>query len=330
MSKASDQKRIALVTGASGTIGPTLVRHLLAEGWDVRVLMRTRPEGGLLPGRAEFFRGDITARSTLTHAVSGVDVIFHLAAKLHINNPPPELAEEYEKINVHGTENLVHVAVEASVPRFVYFSTINFYVTGQGGDIFNEASQPCPRTMYAQTKYDAEQAVMANHPNATVLRLATVYGARLRGNYPKLIRALKSGLAIMVGDGQNRRTLVHVSDVARAAIAAAKSEKARDRVYNVTDGNVYTFDEIARAIQRALDKREGIIYIPPGPVRVILSQVKWASQWVGWHFPVSPALINKLTEDMAVAGNRLQEELEFTPIYGLESGWREVVSSSYH
>src|SRR5690554_915924 len=115
----------ALVTGVSGTVGPTLVRHLLAAGHRVRVLLRSEPEAGLLSAEAEQMRGDVTDAASLIPAVEGVDVVFHLAAKLHINNPSPELAKEYHRVNVEGTRNVARAAREAGVRRFIHFSTIN-------------------------------------------------------------------------------------------------------------------------------------------------------------------------------------------------------------
>lgn len=319
---------LALVTGASGTVGPTLVRRLVDHGYRVRVLLRSTPESGLLPTEAEHVRGDVTDAASLVPAVEGVDVVFHLAAKLHINDPSPELAAEYERVNVQGTRNLVEAATGAGVRRFIHFSTINVYGPGGEGITYSEASPAEPDTLYGRTKVESEQVVLEGHPGATVLRLAAVYGPRMRGNYPLLLKVLGKGVSVMVGDGTNRRTLVHVEDVARAAILAAELEEAIGKIYNVTDGEIHSFDELARAMQYALGRKERMMYIPAAPVRGILRIATKGAGLFGVNLPLRPDTIEKLTEEMAVDGKRLQHELGFRPRYSLREGWASAIGKN--
>jgi len=66
--------------------------------------------------------------------------------------------------------------------------------------------------------------------------MAAIYGPRMKGNYPRLVKALSRGIFIPVGKGDNRRTLVHEEDAVRAAVLAAQHPRAAGRVYNVSDG----------------------------------------------------------------------------------------------
>lgn len=316
-----------LVTGASGAVGPELIRTLAGEDAPVRALVRSLGNDSLLPRQVERVQGDVADAQAVRRAVDGAFTVFHLAARLHLNDPSPALEEEYRRVNVDGTANLARAAAEAGVRRFVFFSTINVYGPGRPGVIHTEESDPAPDTIYARTKYEAEQIALAEHRGTTVLRLAAVYGPRMRGNYPLLVKAFRRGLAVMLGNGTNRRTLVHVADVARAAQLAATSEESIGRTYNVTDGSVHTFDEIARAIQAALGRHEGIRYLPAGPFRTALATVKPVADAAGlWRFP-SPALVDKLTEDIAVSGELIQRELGFRPTFDLRSGWAQALAS---
>ena len=327
MPDLNETRPIALVTGATGMVGPTLVRHLIEAEYAVRVLVRTPPASMVLPPEAEVIMGDITRPETLPAAVDGVAVVFHLAAKLHINDPSPALAAEYERVNVHGTRHIARAAAAAGVPRFIHFSTINVYGPAQPGLTYDERHTPDPDTFYARTKLEAEAVALSEHPGVTVLRLAAVYGPRMSGNYPLLLRALRHGVSVMVGDGQNRRTLVYVADVARAALAAAQSDGASGETYNVTDGEVHSFDSIARAMQHALGKPERMAYLPAAPFRWGLSVASKLASVVGRRIP-GPALIDKLTEDMAASGGKLQEDLGFRPHFPLQKGWRRAVEAS--
>lgn len=319
-------KESAFITGASGTVGPSLVRLLLGDKYRVRTLVRSETGPGVLPAEAEQVCGDVTDGMMLGPALDAVDVVFHVAAKLHINDPSPELADEYHRVNVEGTRNVARAAREAGVRRFIHFSTINVYGPSHPDVIYDETSEPAPDTIYGRTKLESEEVALHEHPGTTVLRLAAVYGPRMRGNYPLLLKALGKGLPMMIGDGRNRRTLVHVEDVARAAMLVAERDDAIGKVYNVTDGGIHSFDDVARAMQRAMGKKERMIYLPASPVRAGLSGVEKALGLVGIRSPIGPSLVDKLTEDMAADGSRLQRELGFQPKYSLKDGWQATIA----
>ena len=88
-----------------------------------------------------------------------MDAVVHMAALLHIVNPPPELREKYERVNIGGTATVVEAAIKAGVKRVVLFSTIAVYGPSDGC-VLNEMSPTHPDTFYAQTKRAAEQIVL--------------------------------------------------------------------------------------------------------------------------------------------------------------------------
>ncbi|MEO6393826.1 MAG: NAD-dependent epimerase/dehydratase family protein, partial [Pyrinomonadaceae bacterium] len=101
---------VCLVTGATGVIGPNLIRALLARDYRVSALVRREIRPDELPAEVEIVTGDLTDARALATAAKDVDVIFHLAAKLHINDPDPVLADEYHRVNVEGTRLLLEAA----------------------------------------------------------------------------------------------------------------------------------------------------------------------------------------------------------------------------
>ena len=88
-----------LVTGATGAVGPCVVWALCQAGHTVRTFSLDRPALGALPPNVDEQIGDITDPSAVQSAMQGVEAVIHLAALLHIVNPPPELREKYERIN---------------------------------------------------------------------------------------------------------------------------------------------------------------------------------------------------------------------------------------
>lgn len=321
--------RTALVTGGSGAIGPALVHRLADDGWSVRVLVRKPPPPRLLPDSAQVILGDIADVDAIRAGVAGASHVFHLAARLHINSPGSALAGEYRRTNVDGSRLLAEAAAAAGVDRLVFFSTIAVYGATVPGELLNEDSPASAQSLYAVTKREAEDHVLAirrgdGTPLATVLRLAGVYGSRIKGNYRQLVQWLRRGVFVPVGTGANRRTLVFDHDVADAAIAAALHPAAAGRVYNVTDGSVHTFREIVSVICDELQRRPPRVHVPI-PVARSCARAFDAGLALGGRRSMAGPMVEKLIEDMAVDGSRLQHELGFKPRYDLRAGWRAAI-----
>ncbi len=314
------------MTGATGAIGPALVRFLLSEGWAVRSL--TRGNTLLLPSEVQIVSGNISDVEAAKAATVGADVVFHLAAKLHINNPSPEMESEYYKTNVRGTENLLLAARNSHVQRFVFFSTINVYGSTCPGEFVNELSPPRLYSYYARTKYEAEQLVINSGIPSVVLRLAAVYGHGMKGNYLRLMEVLRKHRFVYVGGGGNRRTLVHLQDVCIAAELAALHPQAIGQIFNVTDGEIHTLREIVTSICVALGINPPWLRVPVWPVRVSAGIIENACKLIGKSAFVSPSMIDKLTEDVAVRGEKIQRDLGFKASFNLALGWKDVVRAS--
>jgi UDP-glucose 4-epimerase len=280
-------------------------------------------------GEVEVRIGDVTDSEVVRSAVRGVDVVIHLAALLHIVNPPAAMRERYDRVNVGGTATLVGAALQTNVRRVVLFSTISVYGTSRGREV-TEDTPPAPDSFYSGTKLAAERIVLGakradGEPLGVVLRLAAVYGSRIKGNYRRLLRMLARRRFVAVGDGRNRRTLVYDRDVARAAVLAADHPAAAGRIYNVTDGQVHTMNEIVKTMCDALGRTPPCFRLPVGPVRLAAGALDDAAGLLGCKSPIGRAAIDKYTEDVAVEGRRIQAELGFRPQYNLAAGWQEAI-----
>ena len=253
-----------------------------------------------------------------------MDVVFHLAAKLHIENPSAELTDEYERVNVNGTRCVVEAASTANINRLIFFSTINVYGASTHNQIFCEDSALHPDSLYAETKAKAEE-IVRTLPASVVLRAAAVYGPSMKGNFLRLVGAIRKGWPVLVGDGLNRRTLIHVDDLCRAAILAAEHPLAAGRTFNVTDGSAHTLREVINAISDALGQPHSKFRLPGFALRAGAGVIEQSFGMVGKRAPISRATIDKLTEDMAVSGEKIQEQLGFQPNSNLIDGWRETI-----
>jgi len=324
-----DSRPPVLVTGATGALGPRVVEVLQQSGYPVRVLALDPPEPKMFSQTTDFQLGDINDERAVRTAISGVTAVIHMAALLHIYTPSPEQLSRYKLINIDGTALVVRAAIEAGVKGLVFFSTIAVYGHGDG-KMLDENTLPHPDTPYAETKLCAERIILDaqrldGKPLGTVLRLAAVYGSRVKGNYRRLLQALARRRFISIGPGTNRRTLVYDKDVASAALAVVGHPNAAGRVFNVTDGEIHSLSDIIQSICEALGRRSFRMHLPVAPLRTAADIIDKGTTLLGLRLPGLRSSLDKYTEDMAVDGHRIQAEIGFRPKYDLFSGWRETI-----
>jgi UDP-glucose 4-epimerase len=149
----------------------------------------------------------------------------------------------------------------------------------------------------------------------------------MKGNYVRLLDALRKRRFCYVGDGRNRRTLIYDEDVAAAALLAAEHPQAPGNVYNVTDGRVHTFHEIVEAMCRALGRRPPRLHVPVSLVRACIAAAEGGLRCLGRKSPVTRKLLDKLVEDVAVSGAKIERELHYRPQVDLLNGWRQVAAA---
>ena len=321
--------KTVLVIGATGALGPAVIRAFQTEGWEVRSLSRKRPRADTAAAAIPHVEADVTDQRALERAMAGVDVVVHMAALLHVVDPPPSLRDEYHRVNVRGTAAVMSAARACSVRRVVALSSICVY--GQQSGLLDEGTVPVPDTLYAASKLEAEQEVLRSNssseePFSVVLRLAAVYGAGIKGNYQRLVGALARRRFVPVGSGTNKRTLVLEDDAARAIVLAAVHPSAPGRTFNVTDGEIHTVAEITTAIGAALGRRPPRLSIPVAFARVAISVFEGVCRLCAKTPPVTQAALQKYTEDVAVSGQRIKDELGFEPRWSLAKGWQKTIA----
>ena len=151
----------ALVTGATGFIGGNLVRELLSDGNEVRVLCRAGADLTNVEGlEVEVTIGDLRDRASLDRAMEGREALFHAAALYSLWSPDPG---EFVRTNVEGTVNILDAAKKAGVGRVVYTSTASVFGHWKGGPIPDESSRCTPDEIvdgYHRTKFLAEEKAL--------------------------------------------------------------------------------------------------------------------------------------------------------------------------
>jgi UDP-N-acetylglucosamine/UDP-N-acetyl-alpha-D-glucosaminouronate 4-epimerase len=287
-----------LVTGAAGFIGSHLVDALLERGALVRALdnfSTGRPENlAHCRERIEMVEGDLRDLPTCRRACAGIDVVFHEAAlgsiQRSIEDPATTVA-----INVGGTVNLLAGARDAKVRRVIYASSSSVY-----GDSTalpkREGEEGTPLSPYAASKVMNEDLAAlfgrCYGMELVGMRYFNVYGPRQdpEGPYaaviPRFFKAYAAGQApVIYGDGEQSRDFTFVADVVAAnLLAAAASETALGRAYNVACGQRTSVNELALAVREAFGGGPEPMYQAArgGEVRHSAADVSLARQELGF------------------------------------------------
>jgi nucleoside-diphosphate-sugar epimerase len=143
-----------LVTGATGFVGRTLISTAAGEiRW--RPAVRSAPAAGLAADQIAM--GSIDGQTDWSDALSGIDCIVHLAARVHVMNPTANDRTAFERTNVLGTEHLARAAAAAGVRRFIYLSSIKVNGESTRNRAFRADDVPQPQDDYARSKLEAER-----------------------------------------------------------------------------------------------------------------------------------------------------------------------------
>lgn len=286
----------ALVTGGAGFIGSNLVRALLEEGYDVRVLdnFSTGHRANLAGLDVELVEGDLRSYERVATATRGVDLVFHQGALPSVPRSVQDPITSSE-VNVGGTLNVLLAARDQSVGRVVAASSSSVYGDAPGMPR-KESQRPQPLSPYSVSKLAAEQYCSAIHRvyglETVALRYFNVFGeyqdpaSGYAAVIPKFIRQLLSGETITVfGDGTTSRDFTHVENVIRANLLAATTDRAVGQVLNVAMGGSLTLNALVSTLGELLDLSVTPLYGPPRPgdVRESMADITLARELLGYE-----------------------------------------------
>lgn len=263
-----------LVTGATGFVGGRLVEHLLERGDHVTALVRSPKRATSLVQRGvRCVAGDLAATSALRDAVTGQDVVYHVAGMLGASTEAELMAA-----NRDGTRNIAQAcAMVAPAPRLVVVSSMAAGGPARHGAPKIDDGDDHPVTMYGRSKLAAEKVLPPIAIPWTVLRPPAVYGPGDRYGMLTLFQAVRWGVAPTFGDGSMELSLIHVDDLAEAIIAAGHADDVLGGVFYVNHPEITTGANLMRTIARQMKRAVIPLAIPRWGARIALTLVgAWA------------------------------------------------------
>lgn len=244
-----------LLTGATGVVGSALLPMLLAEGHEVRCLVRDPRRLGPERVRVQLSLADLGDPRGLRHAVRGADTVIHLAAAMR-DQPPRRL----EEITALGTHRLLKAAEAAGVRRFVFFSALN--------------ATTFQRTRFFRAKALAEQRVATSELETTIFAPSIIYD-----RHDPWMTALRRLALLPVmpisGRGRSAYEPIWAQDAARAVLASLDARPGR---YELAGPERLTYEQIARIVAASAGRRRRGLHVPLPFVR---SSLIWLRRAIG-------------------------------------------------
>jgi UDP-glucose 4-epimerase len=294
-----------LITGGAGLIGSHIADQLTSEGVaEIRVLdnfVRGRREnlaGAITTGKVTIIEGDIRDAATVRAAMDGIDVLFHQAAiRITQCADEPRLALD---VLVDGTFTVLEAAVAAKVRKVVAASSASVYGLAETFPTTERHHPYDNRTLYGAAKVFNEGMLRSFNDmyglDYVALRYFNVYGERMdvHGAYTEVLIRWMERLAggqspLIFGDGLQTMDFVHVEDIARANILAAKA-RVTDEVFNIASGRETSLRELADTLIKTMGV-DGTLEFGPArkvnPVSRRLAETSAARERLGFEASIS-------------------------------------------
>jgi uncharacterized protein YbjT (DUF2867 family) len=266
---------LVLVTGASGFVGNEVVKELLAQGHEVRALVRRGSEKKLRERqRVEIAPGDCLEHEALEEAAAGCDAVIHLVG---IIREFPGRGVTFEQVHVQATRNVVDAAQGAGARRYLHMSALG--------------ARPEPADPYHLTNFTADEYVINSGLTYTIFRPSVIYGPEDQSINLFARHIQRLPFFPVIGDGTYQLQPVPVWTVARAFALALELPRTENKIYDVGGPAPLTFNEVIDTIAEVLGRRVKKIHQPVWCMRFaadLCGRFRW--------FPLSPGQLRMLLE----------------------------------
>ena len=279
-------KKITVIGGA-GFVGTNLCRQLSLKQEDFEII--DLKISNQFPERCKI--ADVRDAETLRNTITG-DVVVNLAA---VHRDDVRDNSEYQRTNVDGAENVALVCEEKGIDKIVFTSTVAVYGFAEPGT--DESGAINPFNEYGRTKFEAEEKLRKWHAKGDnsliVVRPTVIFGEGNRGNVFNLLNQIASGKFLMVGKGENKKSMAYIGNIV-AFLDTCIATDQKYGVYNYVDTPDLTMNELVSLVRGKLKGKDGVGLRLPYWLGIILGcTADLLAKLIGKNLPVSSIRVKK-------------------------------------
>ncbi|HUP34073.1 MAG TPA: NAD-dependent epimerase/dehydratase family protein [Candidatus Limnocylindria bacterium] len=308
------------MTGGTGFIGSHLVEALLAQGHEVRCLVRDTRRLGWISGLPSVMlaQGGMDEPHSLEEGMRGVDQVYHVAGLTRAR-----AAREFFRVNAEGTRHLVRACLETpgGPRRLVHLSSLAAVGPMPMATACAEDVPPRPVSPYGRSKLQGEAAVLGvrDRLHVTVLRPPVVYGPRDRGVL-EVARWVGRGLLPMPAGPSRTLSLCYVEDLVTALLTAGEAKVPSGEIFHVASEGAFTWEQVGDALGEALGKHPTPLRIPV-PILLALATGADALAWLtGRSSYFSRGRVREAAGHWLCDTGKARRQLGIVPRVGLRKG----------
>ncbi|CFQ32151.1 NAD-dependent epimerase/dehydratase family protein [Yersinia bercovieri] len=314
--------KIALI-GGSGFIGQNLARLLIDAGIDFSILDKNKST--LYPEYWVYC--DVTIYENLISNLTGHDLIINLAAEHKDNVHPINL---YYQVNVDGAKNICKAADSLDIRNIVFTSSVAVY--GFVEKDTDESGEYAPFNHYGKSKLEAEKVYDAwfkTSPNKKLvtIRPTVVFGIGNRGNVYNLFKQIALGRFLMIGSGENEKSMAYVENIA-TFLSLTPYFSAGYHLINYVDKPDFTMNKLSTVIYTCLGKKSKVIRLPyfigmfAGYFFDLIAKIS------GKELPISSIRIKKFCAKTQFSSRNISN-YKFSPPYSLQDAIVKTISKEF-
>jgi UDP-4-keto-D-QuiNAc 4-reductase len=315
---ARNRAATALITGSNGFVGRILCGTLAQHGWHVVGASRRPAYTSGIAGVQDVYLSLNAEPDRWRGIMVSAGCVVHLAARVHKLRDAAGRGDDPYKVNVDGSRFVAEQAALAGVKRFVFLSSIKVNGEGEIGRPYTADDAPNPGDNYAQSKIDAENALVEICRNAgmqlIIVRPPLVYGPGVRANFERLLKLAALGLPLPLLAIDNRRSLISVWNLA-SFIETTMTHPAAQKVWLVSDGEDLSTPDLFARLARLMGSEPRLFRFSPVWLKRIAAVIGFGAE--------ADRLCNSLQVDMSPA----RAGLNWTPPISVNEGLARTVEA---
>jgi nucleoside-diphosphate-sugar epimerase len=272
-----------LITGATGFVGKEMRHQLRIQGIPCveAVRYKINPD--------QFEMGNLNEKTNWTTALSGCDVVVHLAARVHMmQDKVGDPLGAYREVNVDATMALAEQSASLGIRRFIFVSSVKVNGEATTDKAFTAHDVPAPLDPYGQSKMEAEYALQKlgqkTGMEIVIVRPPLVYGPGVRANFLRLMQLVRLGIPLPLGNIHNCRSMVALDNLVNLLMVCIEHPNAAGQILMVSDDEDMSTSALIKVLAQAMNKKIILLPIPSTLIRVgsrLIGKVNAADRLLG-------------------------------------------------